>query len=127
MLLDDLGDYLETQSLGVVNTDIFLGNQPDKPDNCVTLFEYSGDPPDHSRDSRIDRPGLQVIARNTSYVDGRQKLQQIQNLIDGLNGVTINGTRYISIFANQSPMPLGKDESGRMEWSQNYSVRVDAL
>ena len=41
-VLDALGDYLVTNSIGTLATTIFLARMPDSPDACVTLYESQG-------------------------------------------------------------------------------------
>lgn len=125
MLLDDIAAYLQTNSLGTVGTDIFKGSLPDQPDNCIALFEYAGDRPEHAQGAPLDKPGLQIRVRNKSYSSARQKCQEIQNLLHGIHEQIINNTRYVLMLANQSPEPLGRDASDRMEFVQNYSVTYE--
>lgn len=122
MLLDDIASYLQTAGIGTVGTDIFKGEMPAEPDNCIGLFEYGGGRPEHAPGAPLDRPGLQARVRNLSYPVARQKCQDIQNVLHGIHEQAINGTYYILILANQSPEPLGRDANDRMEFVQNFSV-----
>lgn len=121
MLLDDIATYLEANSIGTVGTDLFKGDMPETPDNCVALFEYAGEPPEVATD--IEYPGLQVRVRNTSYSAARVKIDAVYALLHTLANTTLSGTKYLSIFAVQSsPVPLGRDSSNRVDLAQNYKV-----
>ena len=120
MLLSDIGDYLETEGVGVVHVDIFKGMMPDQPDNCTSLFEYAGKPPDLHWDGEY--PGLQVRVRNKSYEAGRIKIDSIYKTLHGLNEQTLGTTRYLLIKSNGSPESIGRDKNDRVEFVCNFSV-----
>lgn len=120
MLLDDVAAYLQTQGIGTIGTDIFKGAMPDQPDNCICLYEYAGSPPDLHWNGEY--PGLQVMARNTSYAAGRTKIETIRTKLHGLTEQTLGTTRYLLIKANQSPESLGRDENNRQEFVINFTI-----
>lgn len=120
MLLDDIATYLQTNGVGTVGTDIFLGQLPASPDNCVALFEYAGFPPDLIWSG--ERPGLQARIRNKSYSAGRTKAEQVVQKLHGLAESTLSGTRYLLVRAEQSPESLGRDANGRNEWVVNFAI-----
>lgn len=125
MMLNEIGSYLQAQGAGTLGVDMYLGLMPEQPDNCIAIFEYAGNPPALTHDGGIERPGLQVKVRNTSYPAGRSKISEVVNVLHRLSNETINGTRYIFIRANQSPEPLGRDASGRQEFVVNFSVEKE--
>lgn len=121
MLLDDIALYLQQQGIGVVGTDIFKGQLPASPDDCIALFEYAGEPQDLT-DANLEYPGLQVLVRNKSYPAGRQKIEQVRNTLHGLTETTINNVRYLLIQARQSPEALPRDENGRAIFVVNFRI-----
>lgn len=96
LLLDDIASYLASFNIGKVGTDIHKGFLPDQPDNLVALFEYAGSPTELTMcDSPIiERPGLQVRVRNTSYPVGRAKINEVVDILHGLANVTLGGKRF---------------------------------
>lgn len=120
MLLDDIATFLEAEGIGTIGTDLFTGDIPEEPDNCVALFEYSGQPPDVVVD--IDYPGLQVRVRNTNYSAARAKIQDIFELLHTFTNTALSGAQYISIYAVQSPHPLGRDKKNRIDFVQNFMI-----
>lgn len=121
MLLDDIAAILQQRGV----TGVYKGFMPDTPDNLVALFEYAGEPMELTmggEDSVLERPGLQVRVRDTSYPAGRAKIGQIVDILHGLSEVVVNGTRYLLIRANQSPESLGLDANNRSEFVCNFSV-----
>ena len=119
-MLTEIGAYLATQNVGTVGTDIFLGLMPDQPDNCITLFEYAGSPPDLHWNGEY--PGLQVRVRNKSYAAGRAKIEEVVTELHGAHELTLNGTRYLLIKARGSPEVLKRDNSNRVELFVNFEI-----
>ena len=135
-MLNEIGAYLATKSIGTVETDIFFGLMPDKPDNCIALFEYAGSPPDLHWNGEY--PGLQVRVRSTSYAAGREKIGEIMAALHGLYEQTLGGggegggdegepipakgTRYLLIKARGSPEVLKRDASNRVEFFVNFEI-----
>lgn len=122
ILLEEIGDYLATNNIGIVGQNIFIGDIPTSPDDCICLYEYAGNAPEFAYGVNIDKPGLQVRVRNLSYFKCRQKIQDIQNILHGKRNIILNGTHYTSIHAVQGVTPLGKDENNRIEFVQNFKI-----
>jgi hypothetical protein len=120
MLLDDMGQYLQEQSIGLLGTDIFLSLLPAEIDNCIALFEYAGEAPELH--SNIEKPRLQVMVRNVDYQTGRMTIEQVKTALHGLSEQIINGKRYLLIKALQSPEFLGYDENNRAEFVCNFEI-----
>ncbi len=119
-MLKEIGTYLQSQGIGTLGTDLFLGLMPDQPDNCIALFEYAGSPPDLHWNGEY--PGLQVRVRNKSYGTGREKIQRIYELLHGLHNQILSGTRYLLIKARGSPEVLKRDTNNRIELFVNFEI-----
>ena len=119
-MLKEIGTYLQSQGIGTLGTDLFLGLMSDQPDNCIALFEYAGSPPDLHWNGEY--PGLQVRVRNKSYRAGREKIQQIYELLHGLHNQIFSGTRYLLIKARGSPEVLKRDANNRIELFVNFEI-----
>ena len=122
ILLEEIGNYLQGENIGILSDSIFLGELPNEPDNCIAIYEYAGQPPEFGYGVEIDKPGLQIRVRNISYPDGRQKIQDIQNVLHKCRNITLSGTHYTSIFAIQGITPLGQDGNNRIEFVQNFKI-----
>jgi hypothetical protein len=119
-MLEDIGTYMQINSLGTVGTDLFLGLMPDEPDNCTALFEYAGSPPDLHWQGEY--PGLQVRVRNSSYQAGRAVIESIYDLLHGIFDTDLSGTKYLLIKAQGSPEVLKRDHNNRIEWFNNFAI-----
>lgn len=132
MILDEIGTYLQTQGLGTLNTDLFLGFMPDSPDACTALYETVGEAPSlafHTNPGEIvlEYPHFQVAVRSakrdnsaTFYTDARTKAQNIWKKLQGLGNVTLSGASYKYIHALQSPCFRNRDENQRVIFAANY-------
>ena len=119
-MLSNIGNYLQVQGIGTLGTNIFLGMIPDKPDNCIALFEYAGSPPDLHWNGEY--PGLQVRVRNKSYAAARTKIGEVMAALHGLHEQTLSGTWYLLIRARGSPEILKRDNNNRVELFVNFEI-----
>ena len=120
MMLKEVGTYLQTQGIGTLGADIFLGLMPDQPDSCIVLFEYAGSPPDLHWNGEY--PGLQVRVRNKGYAAARTKIGEVIDKLHGLHEQTLCGTRYLLIKARGSPEVLKRDNNNRVELFVNFEI-----
>ena len=119
-MLTEIGVYIQSQGIGTFGANVFLGLMPDKPDNCIALFEYAGSPPDLHWPGEY--PGLQVRVRNKSYAAARTKIGEVMEKLHGLHEQTLSGTRYLLIKARGSPEVLKRDENNRVELFVNFEI-----
>ena len=120
-----IGYYLGTLGFGTTGSTIFVNTRPNAPDNLVTVFGYAGAPPLRTHDtSGNEQPGIQVYVRNTSAGTARSTIGSIFDALDGIKNTTIDTRYFINILANQSPIPLGKDENGRTQYAVNFITIV---
>ena len=123
-MLSDISTYLKNQGVGTPGTDMFLGLMPDRPDNCIALFEYAGSPPDLHWNGEY--PGLQVRVRNKSYAAARTKIGEVMEKLHGLHEQTLSGTRYLLIKARGSPEVLKRDNNNRVELFVNFEIMKES-
>ncbi len=119
-MLKEIGTYLQSQGIGTLGDNLFLGQMPDQPDNCIALFEYAGSPPDLHWAGEY--PGLQVRVRNKSYAAARAKIGEIAKELHGLHEQMLSGTRYLLIKARGSPEILKRDANNRVELVLNFEI-----
>lgn len=119
-MLREIGAYLQSQGIGTLEANLFLGLMPDQPDNCIALFEYAGSPPDLHWPGEY--PGLQVRVRNKSYAAARTKIGEAMTALHGLHEQTLSGTRYLLIKARGSPEVLKRDNNNRVELFVNFEI-----
>ena len=119
-MLREIGAYLQSQGIGTLGANVFLGLMPDQPDNCIALFEYAGSPPDLHWDGEY--PRLQVRVRDKSYAAARAKIGTVAALLHGLHEQVLSDTRYLLIKALGSPEVLKRDNNNRVELFVNFEI-----
>lgn len=126
-VLTDLGQLLETRSVGILWTDIFLGRRPAEPDTCLTLQTYQGDPNRLHGDSNVpadERLAVQVMARAADQGDAEALAESAYTKI-AFRSKTLNGNRYAWCRANTRPAYVGVDANDRALVSFNVTLRRD--
>lgn len=124
MLLDDLGAYLVSQSLGVLGQTLFLGAMPlEHPtlaaiDEVLALLETPGAPALHVHSKAapdVERPTVQVVVRGAphGYVAARTRAQDAFVALASVHNQTLGGNFYLEVVALQSPWWLYTDEQQR--------------
>ena len=124
ILVNDIADYLANEELGTVGTDIFVGNQPGSPTNCITVIDTGGTAPPIDLPSR--KSTFQVLVRNSEYPTGAQMLESIRSALHNKYGITLvpGGNYCHSINAQSEGGHIGKDDLGNDEFSMNFMAYV---
>jgi len=127
-LLDDIGAYLVTQSIGTLGSDLFLGWLPDTPDTCVAVIEGIGDEAletlGSTSSTNMEQPALQIICRGApdDYNTPRIKAEAVKAALQDVANQVLTSTLYYRIRMRHPPWPMGKDENKRFMLSTNYDV-----
>jgi len=111
-----------------VNANIYLGDLPDTPDNCIGLYQTGGQDPQHqlgaSTEEVHETPTFQVRLRNTTYATANTEAEQVKDVLDGLINQVVNGNEYKSIFMQGDINSLGRDGRNRVNLSVNFIAKV---
>lgn len=122
----DIADILAAAGLSlVVGTNLFIGDEPESPASCTTIFDTPGYGPMLTFDQAetYDFPAVQVRIRNTSYLAGYALIHGIKRALHGLAHEIWNGTVYELIKCDQDPFLLDYDESRRPRFVCNFSIQ----
>lgn len=130
MILEALGDYLQTNSVGTLGTNIFLGKMPASPDYCITLYEYEGMAPKESFGGNpydVDMPRIQVVVRGArdDYPTARDAVNTIRGLLADITDVTISSTKVLRVASLGAFIPLGLDDKDRPRIAANFQAYVE--
>lgn len=123
---EDIKDMLEAESsLGLaLADDLFIGREPDAPNNCVTLFDTSSNKlKTVSNDSNYYYPSIQVLVRNCSYVAAEQLARDIVDKLCARSQETWNATLYTLIQVASGPAFLAWDENNRAKFVINFNIQ----
>ena len=122
---EDLKDFIELSSTGLdftFGTNMFIGDMPDKPDNCITLYDTGGPAPQANYD--YYKPTVQILIRGDiqGYQNAWDQANSLSNALHGVAGETVNSTYYSQILASSDLMFVGKDDSNRPIFSINFEI-----
>ena len=107
-------------------TDIFVGEEPEAPDNVITVLESAGGRYDSSvTETHI----ITVRVRNSSYEDGKALLRSIYEDLVAFSpahqGRLLGTISVQSVRATAPGAPGGRDDGpngGRWRFSQSFEV-----
>lgn len=121
---EDVKDILEgiTSLALTFTTDLFVSEMPAEPDGCVCVYDTGGDPP--QPDNVYKKPSVQVRVRGAKggYLIAHALAQSIQDVLHGTANYTINGARYIGIWAVGDVLFVGYDDNHRPLLTANFRL-----
>jgi hypothetical protein len=117
-LLDSLGEKLQTDGVGTLATNIFLGYLRDTPDVAVGVFEDRGNGAEQVFGAgvvAIEQPSIRVVARaaRNDYPAARTKILAVRASLGSIRDTTISGVNFMCVIATSDPYPMGLDEHER--------------
>ncbi len=111
----DIAEYMELSGagLGVLGTDLFIGNEPENPDFVITVYDTGGTSP-NARFLR-DEPTVQIRVRGKpgDYLSAWTKAQDIKDALLGLGTQVLSGTNYVMFLQVGDVQSIGRDENDR--------------
>ncbi|MFA5655952.1 MAG: minor capsid protein [Dysgonamonadaceae bacterium] len=123
----DIKDMLEADSaLGLEFGDnLFIGREPDMPNNTVTIYDTGGYNPDLNlnRYEIYERPSIQIRVRNTSYEIGWSVINSIKDSLHARAHETWNGTYYSVIYCFTEIAFLDWDKNNRVRFVVNFNIQ----
>lgn len=123
-LISDIADYLATQGLGTVGTDIFFSYLPDAGDNILAVLDTGGVQPDIYIPTKD--PTFQIFIRSSTYSAGRTKMDSVRTALHNKYNTTIGSYYFYFIQANSEGGHLGRnpDTRGLDEFSMNFHAHT---
>lgn len=118
MILEALADKLNSASVAITGTNMFIGLMPDDPDVCLSLYEYAGSQPLevlHDNNATLERPSVQVLVRATrnDYPSARALIESARDTLTGITDETISNVRFLRVSALSSINAVGMDDNER--------------
>ncbi len=140
-LVQDIGDYLEAQSVGQVGTNIFLSDMPSSPDTCIAIYQNEDTAVDRiagidipaDRLAGIKRPRFKVAVRSTSYDAAMTLANTIEDELVQIgdefsetlsSGVEINGSFYFRVDTSDDAFEQERDAQSRVIVAQKFSTAI---
>ena len=124
---EDIKDMLEAESsLGLTfGTNLFIGREPPKPNNCVTIFDTMGRSPQltFNKEEYYEYPSIQIRVRNNKYDEGWTEINDIMLALHGRAHETWNGTVYSLIQCIGGIAFLDWSENNRSRFVVNFNIQ----
>ena len=124
---EDVKDMLAAESSLALTfkKDLFIGMEPSKPDNTVTIFDTPSFPPDMMMDptERYYRSSCQIRIRNRDYETGMSLARNIFELLHARANEVWNGATYTVIKATGEPSWLDLDANNRSRFIINFNLQ----
>lgn len=129
MVLQDLTEYAEAQSIGTRSVNLFYGITPEDPDALVTFFEYGGLPNEPNLGKQtinLEFPSVQCVVRGlpNDYDTPRQKIQDVVTAFAKVanQSIAVSGIQYKAIMAKQPPFFFKRDANFRIYFIVNFHI-----
>jgi hypothetical protein len=122
-----IGEYLikllQDEAIG---SDYFLNFQPEKPDDCITVYDETAPVLNSSHYFDNDHFGIQVLVRSIDSITARDLLMEIHKFISGYGGekMSVDSPLIIDSQIVTTPAPIGTDPKNRFEYSGHYAFMV---
>src|SRR5205809_1125755 len=110
---DQIAARLETEGVGVVNTNIFTSSGsiiPPGDGPFLSLRETGGTGPTRVHNvagASTQRPTAQVLVRGADPEAVKLMIRAAYDALDGIYNTTLSGTFYQSVVARQEPADIG--------------------
>lgn len=129
-MLEALADRLNSASVAVTATNLFIGLMPSSPDLCVAIYEYSGAAPlevMNNDSATLERPSVQVIVRGArnDYPTARTLIENVRDTLTAISNETISGVRFLRVMGLSSINALGVDDNDRPRFSLALQAVVE--
>jgi len=124
---EDIKDLLvEQSSLGLTfKTNLFVGREPDHPNDVVTIFDTPGFGPmlTMTKESRYFYDSIQIRVRSEDYLTGYELALSILDFLHGKSHEEVNETYYSLIQCVNGPALLDWDKNNRARFFINFNVQ----
>lgn len=125
----DIKDMLIAESLGLefddpIARNLFIGREPAKPDNIITIFDSFGRPAQLTMDNaRYEYPAVQIRVRNNDYRIGWALANDIYLSLHGRAHETWGDSLYEVIYCTGGPTLLDWDDNQRVRFIINLNLQ----
>ena len=122
---DIMSMLVDESALGLaIGTNLFMGLEPNEPDNCVTIFDTSGYDPQLTLDRKnYFYPSIQIRVRNNEYKAGWSLIYDIMVSLHGRGQEVWNETLYSVIKAIGDIAFMDWDEKDRARFIINFDMQ----
>lgn len=125
--IDDIGTYLQTNSIGTLGNDIFYNGFDASVSNCITLLNAPGlsERCSLQRSMILSRPELDIRVRNVDDSTAETKAKAIHDLLSLVGTQIIGSTHFKKIRPLQDCYFLETDENDRYIYVINFQCEIN--
>lgn len=125
-------DFLVSAGIGAegglvaaADFDIYAGPVPATQDALIGIMRNPGSPPNPRW--LLDFPSVQIRVRGNKedYIGTHNKAQAIKDTLLGIDSVTVNGDRWVSVTMPADMIDLGHDKLDRPEFALNFNLIIE--
>ena len=129
-MLESLADRLNSASVAVTGTNLFIGLMPAQPDLCMALYEYSGAEPLEvmvNNSATLERPSVQVMVRagRNDYPTARSLIVSARDVLTNITNESISGETFLRVSQISSINSIGVDDNDRPLFTLSLQVVVE--
>ncbi len=115
----EIVQLIDERNIGEYAIDIFIGKQPNDPDNCVTIYDTGG--PEQNPKYNIDNSNLQIKVRDIEYYNGYKKIFYIKSILEGIKPTIVYGDKIIGCWVSNITH-MKYDENDRAIFIMNIRI-----
>lgn len=122
-------DLLEAAGVGTFAATsgwaIYLSKYPAAPNTVIAIYNSGGRAPNPKW--ALDYPSLNIQVRGAKngYQAAVTKVQEVKDVLLGLDSQDINGDRWVSVTMPGEPAFLGYDDDNRPMFSLNFRLIIE--
>lgn len=124
MIMDFYKDYIVANTAFVFGTDLFIGKDPDTPDQMVRLSNVSGFREDWQNEYGSDWVGIEVRCRG-QMPQTETDAFNLHFLLDGYGDAESDDFKLITTRSFQEPQQVDIDDNGRVIFQAQYIAHVN--
>lgn len=97
---------------------INVGEEPDKPDDTITIYDTGGDGPD-TDEMDIDQATIQIRVRSHIRYNAALKIKSIRNYLMSKITKTYESRRFFAFIVTTDVAEIGRDDNKRCVFTLN--------
>lgn len=125
--VDIAGMLVADTSLGLtIKTNLFVGKEPTRPDDTVTIYDSYGYPPQLTMNAQAEPyyyPSIQIRVRNRDYRTGYDLAHKIMVSLHGRANTTWGDTLYTVIYSTSGVALLDWEDTGLCRFIINFDLQ----
>lgn len=129
-MLEAIAARLNSASIAISASNMFIGLMPSTPDRCVAIYEYAGAQPLEvltDNTATLERPSIQIMTRGArnDYPSARSLMVSIRDNLTEITNETLSGVTFLRVNQISSINALGVDENERPRFTLSLQAVLE--